>query len=186
MIWTRDEAEAALRAELDKHAERVNRLVTVEIGQSNFDALVSFDYNCGALGKSTLLRKLNKGDFDGAAREFDRWVYAGGVKYKGLVRRRAAERALFEQDAKDDIPPTEPQMPQQVAAAPTPPGRMSIGLGSLLTGGTISAGIAQTKEGVSVIKDIKSIAPPVSSFVYPSLIVALGLVAAVIIWRRTA
>lgn len=61
-------------------------------------ALVSFVYNVGGtkFGNSTLLKKLNAGDARGACAEFSRWVYAGGVKLKGLVARRAEERALCE------------------------------------------------------------------------------------------
>jgi lysozyme len=53
----------------------------------------------GALAKSTLLRKLNAGDVAGAGREFARWTKAKGLELAGLVRRRAAERALFEASA---------------------------------------------------------------------------------------
>lgn len=115
MIWTEAEAEAALIRELEEHAAIVDRVVTVPIGENNRAALISFQYNCGGLPGSTLLKKLNANDFDGAAREFDKWNKAGGTVYKGLVRRRAAERALFEQDARDpDIPADEPDMPQAV------------------------------------------------------------------------
>ncbi|KAB7720517.1 glycoside hydrolase family protein, partial [Proteus mirabilis] len=48
-----------------------------------------------ALGESTLLILLNKGNFKAAAEQFDRWVYSKGVKLDGLVRRRSAEKALF-------------------------------------------------------------------------------------------
>ncbi|MGK9381775.1 lysozyme [Salmonella enterica subsp. enterica] len=60
-------------------------------------ALVSFAYNLGArtLSSSTLLRKLNAGDYAGAADEFLRWNKAGGKVLNGLTRRREAERALF-------------------------------------------------------------------------------------------
>lgn len=184
MVWSREEAEAALRREIAKHEERVTRLVTVVIGQGNFDALVSFDYNTGGLAKSTLLKKLNKGDFAGAAREFDRWIYAGGRIYNGLVKRRAAERALFEEDAKDDIPEGEPDMPQKVEPAAPLPGRMTVGLGSLLTGGATTA-IATTKEGVSVAKEIREIAPAQSSFIWPAIIVASAIIGVVVVlkWR---
>lgn len=121
MIMTRDAAEEALARELEKHAEIVDRVVTVPIGENNRSALISFQYNTGGLPKSTLLKKLNSGDFDGAAREFERWNKAGGKIYKGLVRRRAAERALFEMDAKDDIPDGEPNMPQRVEPSSPPP-----------------------------------------------------------------
>lgn len=115
MVWTEAEAEAALARELEKHAAIVDRVVTVPIGENNRAALISFQYNTGGLPGSTLLKKLNRGDFDGAAREFDKWTKAGGKVYKGLVRRRAAERAMFEQDAKDvHIPDGAPDMPQAV------------------------------------------------------------------------
>jgi lysozyme len=115
MVLTKEQAEAMFRKELEKHEAIVSRLVRVEIGQSNFDALVSFQYNTGGLPGSTLLKKLNNGDFDGAAKCFDSWNKAGGKVVKGLVRRRAAERAMFEQDAKDpEIPEGSPDMPQRV------------------------------------------------------------------------
>jgi len=71
--------------------------VKVPVNQNQFDALVSFVFNLGAgnFVKSTLLKKLNAGDYTGAAIEFDCWVNAGGRKLPGLVKRRAAERELF-------------------------------------------------------------------------------------------
>lgn len=128
MVLTREQADAALRRELAKHEAIVNRCVTVEIGQNNFDALCSFSYNTGGLPTSTMLKKLNAGDFDGAAREFDRWSKAGGKVYKGLVRRRAAERAMFEMDARDDIPAGEPDMPQSVEPTPAPVGKPTVAI----------------------------------------------------------
>jgi len=75
----------------------VNRLVTAPLTQNQFDALVDFAYNLGvgALEKSTLLKKLNAGDYRGAADEFPKWNKAGGKVLPGLVKRREAERALF-------------------------------------------------------------------------------------------
>ena len=103
MRWTRKQAEEALLAEIEAAAVTVNQLVTVPIDQHQSDALVSFVYNlgAGAFAKSTLLRKLNAGDYDGAEKEFERWVYAtdartgNKVKWAGLVRRRKAEAAMF-------------------------------------------------------------------------------------------
>jgi GH24 family phage-related lysozyme (muramidase) len=81
-----------------EYAPAVKRYVRVPITQNQFDALVDFAYNAGAknLLKSTLLRKLNERDYDAAAAQFDRWVHADGKVLTGLVRRRAAERVLFE------------------------------------------------------------------------------------------
>lgn len=96
---TYEESKERLMKELDRdyaHAVRVH--VKVPLTQGMFDALTCFTFNLGggALANSTLLRKLNQKDYKGAAREFDRWVYAGGKKLNGLVRRRKAERAMFE------------------------------------------------------------------------------------------
>ena len=63
--------------------------------QAQFDALVSFHYNTGAIGRATLTRRHRAGDHAGAAREFARWNRAGGRVLAGLVRRRAAEAALY-------------------------------------------------------------------------------------------
>ena len=92
------EARALLVADAAVAEEAVREAATVPLSQSEFDALVSFTFNLGpgALRQSALLRRLNDGDRAGAAREFDRWVYAGGERLTGLVRRRAEERALFE------------------------------------------------------------------------------------------
>ena len=94
---TKKEAEAYLKQDLTTFETFVSNLVTVAINQNQFDALVSFCYNLGPgnLRSSTLLKRINAGDFNGAAEQFDRWVYAGGKKLPGLVKRRAAEKALF-------------------------------------------------------------------------------------------
>jgi lysozyme len=81
-------------------AAAVRRYVTEPISQPQFDALVSFTFNVGteAFRTSTLLRRLNAGDCHAAAAQFDRWIRARGRVLPGLVKRRAAERALFEAD----------------------------------------------------------------------------------------
>lgn len=60
-------------------------------------ALISLCYNigCGAFGSSTLAKMLNQGDYDRAANEFSRWVYAKGVQLPGLVSRREQEASVF-------------------------------------------------------------------------------------------
>lgn len=93
-----DRAEKLLQWDMQKFEDGVTKLVKVPLKQREFDALVSFSFNVGlgALKRSTLLKKLNKGDRKGAAKEFKRWNKGGGRVLKGLVRRRAAERELFE------------------------------------------------------------------------------------------
>lgn len=91
------EAELLLLADLEDAVVCVNRKVTVAIEQNQFDALVDFCFNAGRGNflQSTLLRKVNAGDFAGAAAQFGLWVHAGGEVVPGLVRRRKAEAALF-------------------------------------------------------------------------------------------
>src|ERR1043165_6307295 len=119
-IWTQQHAQDAFRKELVKHEAAVARMATVDLNQNQFDALVSFSYNCGtgALQKSTLLKKLNAGDLEGAGRAFASWNRGGNKVLAGLVRRRAAEAALF---LKPIEPPAEPDMPQEVDEPPDAP-----------------------------------------------------------------
>ncbi len=120
MIWSHEQAEAALRDEIAGHEAGVSRMVTVPVNQNQYDALVSFAYNCGdgALQKSTLLRLLNRGDYEGAARSFAAWNKGGGRVLPGLVTRRAREASLF---LKPAGPAPEPTMPQTVDPPPTQP-----------------------------------------------------------------
>ena len=97
MAIKQETAERLLKTGLVSYESDVSRLVKVGLTQGQFDALVSFTYNLGArsLSTSTILRKLNDGDYAGAAAEFPRWNKAGGKVLNGLTRRREAERALF-------------------------------------------------------------------------------------------
>ncbi|KJO83825.1 phage lysozyme family protein [Enterobacter hormaechei] len=97
MTIKQETAERLLKTGLVSYESDVSRLVKVGLTQGQFDALVSFTYNLGArsLSTSTLLRKLNAGDYVGAADELLRWNKAGGKVLNGLTRRREAERALF-------------------------------------------------------------------------------------------
>jgi len=91
------EARGLLEVDEGRVSEGVCRLVTRPINQNQFDALVCFSFNLGlgALKRSSLLSKVNAGDFKGAADEFLKWTKAGGKELPGLVRRRKAERELF-------------------------------------------------------------------------------------------
>ena len=91
-------AELLLAADLASAVACVNRAVQREISQNQFDALVDFCFNAGrgSFLQSTLLKKVNLGDFAGAAAQFGLWVHAGGEVVPGLVRRRKAEATLFQ------------------------------------------------------------------------------------------
>lgn len=94
---TAEKADAFLREDLQVAELTVNTNVKVKLTQGQFDALVSFVFNLGSgnFVKSTLIKKLNAGDYAGAADEFGKWVNAGGKRLPGLVKRRAAEREVF-------------------------------------------------------------------------------------------
>ena len=91
------EIDELLRTDLARFERGVLRYCTVYITQSQFDATVSFSFNLGlgVLQRSTLRQKLNRGDYDGASKEFLKYTRAGGKVLKGLVRRRQAEYNLF-------------------------------------------------------------------------------------------
>ncbi|EKN8446792.1 lysozyme [Salmonella enterica] len=97
MVWTQVQADSALISDLAQCERAISRLVKVTLTQNQFDALVSFVFNVGSgnLQSSTLLRKLNSGDYKGGADEFPRWNKAAGKVMAGLTKRRAAERELF-------------------------------------------------------------------------------------------
>jgi lysozyme len=94
---TQDQATQFLEDDLEHAASGVDGCVKVAISANQRGALTSFAYNLGVgnLKSSTLLRLLNSGDYAGAADQFPRWNKAGGQVLAGLVKRRAAERALF-------------------------------------------------------------------------------------------
>ena len=95
--FTDEEVDNILCEDLERFEIGIQRLTKVSLTQSQFDALVSFSFNVG-LGNfqsSTLRSKLNRGDYEGASNEFPKWRKAGGKILKGLVRRRADEKALF-------------------------------------------------------------------------------------------
>ncbi len=89
--------DKGLAEDVAKFEHYLNKYVHVPLAQGEFDALVSFTYNLGvgALHSSTLLKKLNDRQYEEAAFEFRRWTHANHKVVAGLVKRRAAEEALF-------------------------------------------------------------------------------------------
>ena len=90
-------SDQLLRRDVRKSEVAVLRQIKVTLEDGQFDALCSFVFNLGSgsLQSSTLKRKINRGDYIGASDEFPRWVYAGGRKLKGLIKRRNHERLMF-------------------------------------------------------------------------------------------
>ena len=95
---TPERALVTLLSSANRHADAIRSCIHVPLYQHEFDAYVSLAYNIGpgAFCKSTLLKKLNAKDYVGACAAIDDWVYAGGKKLPGLVKRRSLERAMCE------------------------------------------------------------------------------------------
>jgi len=91
------EAESILLSHIKKDTATIKQLVKINLRENELEALKSFVYNVGSgnFKKSTLLKKLNGGDKYGAADEFSKWIFAGGQKLNGLIKRREEERKLF-------------------------------------------------------------------------------------------
>lgn len=87
------ECDALTKADLERIAKQVNPSIKVKTTETQLAAIYSFSYNVGANAfiNSTMLKKLNAGDYAGACDELKRWVYAGGKKWKGLMNRRDVE-----------------------------------------------------------------------------------------------
>jgi lysozyme len=94
---TEAEAEDLLRKDANIAENCINNAVKVAVTQNQFDALASLAFNigCRSFTGSTLLKFLNAQDYRGAANQFLRWKYAGGIVLSGLVNRRNLERQLF-------------------------------------------------------------------------------------------
>lgn len=113
--FTKAEGRLILERDLATYAAHVRKSVHVPLTGNQFGALTSLCYNVGPSNfmNSTLVKKLNAGDYEGAADQFKRWNRAAGKILKGLVRRRAAEADLFrsgaDTPAAPETPASEPQ-----------------------------------------------------------------------------
>lgn len=148
MTITTAMAERLLDAELAKFVTAVNRLVKVPLSQHQFDALVSFAYNVGvgALERSTLLKKLNAGDYDAVPAQLARWTHGGGRVLPGLVKRRKAEGDMWRAPGVRVEPIKEPMA--QRTDAPIGEFSMPAFLISLITGviGQLAGGLSQPEQ----------------------------------------
>lgn len=147
MNITRAEAERLLRRDMDECLAAVRRYIKVPLTVNQTDALVSFVFNLGEgnFRSSTLLRKLNAGDYDAVPTELAKWnkatVNGRKVALKGLTRRRAAEAALFTMDTPLPSQKDGERMPQKVErtdARPVPRGPAGVGIGTSIVATILS------------------------------------------------
>jgi lysozyme len=143
MVLTHDEASRMFARELGHFEIIVGRLVTVPLTQHEFDALVSFAYNCGegALAGSTVLRELNGGRPENVPAQLMRWTKGGGRVLNGLIRRRKAEGALFLSGPALIEHPPEHYGPMPQAVEPTSGSAADVVKGSRTFWGSMTAAL---------------------------------------------
>ena len=176
MRITEVEAEAILRRDLVRYETGVKRLVKVPLNQSQFDALVSFCFNVGegALGKSTLLRKLNRGEYGSVPAELMKWTRGGGKELPGLVRRRRAEAKLWRDlDSK-------PEAPEEARVQPEPP-KPTKTMAQSKEGNTAAiagagAALAAGNEAARTVKETADNVSGISGLLTDSTFIVLALV----------
>jgi GH24 family phage-related lysozyme (muramidase) len=103
-VWTQEQCDLRLEHDLQRYAAEVeDALEGAPTSQAQFDALVSFHYNTGAIARATLTKRHRARDFSAAAAEFRRWNKAGGRVLRGLTRRRAAEAKLYQSQLAENL-----------------------------------------------------------------------------------
>jgi lysozyme len=154
LVISQAKADALFLDDLDTFERAVNKLVKVPLTQNQFDALVSFTYNlgAGALERSTLLKRLNAGDYDAVPDQLMRWnkgrVNGKLTVLRGLTRRRAAEAALFvAHEAPVSVGAVEADQPKPKVKSRKFWGTITAGVGSVL--GWLTNQVDALAEGVS-------------------------------------
>ncbi len=152
---TEEEASEILDVDLDECEGDVNRLVKVPLSQGQFDALVSFTFNCGTGNLKKLIAPLNRGDYDGTRAKFALYTRSKGKVLNGLVRRRTGEVALWDADydyAAKNLPAAPSNVPEQVDA-PKAPVPMKTILSSATGTAVVLAGVQQVSDTVSAVSE---------------------------------
>ena len=196
MKITQDQAEAILRADLVRYEKGVEALLKQPVTQHQFDVLTDFAYNAGLgnLKSSTLLKKVNAGQFAAVPAELMKWTKGGGKVLTGLVRRRQAEAAWWTSDPVSATPATPEQafdheQEQRTDPDPVPVRTMADskqGNAALLTAGLGSVGVA--KEIAAQAKDASDVADQFMGLLgntnFLVMLVIIGLGGAIWFWRK--
>jgi lysozyme len=181
------EADACkiLDVDLDECEEDVNRLVKVPLTQGQFNALVSFTFNCGPANLKKLIVPLNKGDYASTRAKFDEFIRSKGEVMKGLIRRRDGEQLLWDavesRPAASTIPNPEDvhNVPEQVDAPRQPVPVKAIALSAAGTAGAITAVAEPMKQVADAVSGLAGYGPLVSGVALALLVMG----AAYLIYR---
>ena len=189
MVITKQEANDILIRDLVKYENAVDRLVKVPLTQNQFDALVSFTFNVGegALAKSTLLKKLNAGNYDAVPAELMKWTKGGDKELPGLVRRRRAEAAMWrgvDERGKPNIDESriEPDAPKpKKTMAKSKEGNAAIltgGAAAVSAAGEVSRQIKETGDSLTSVLDL------VKDPMFLAMVLIVVAAAAIWYWRK--
>lgn len=196
---TADQAEQLLMADLHDAVAIVDRAVKVPLEECQRWALASFVFNVGAGQKnvkdgfvtlksgkpSTMLRKLNAGDYVGAAEEFPKWNKAGGRVLPGLVTRRQMERALFE--GADWRTALQPERMAQAVDAPREPkplaksttAQAAAGIGAVSALSLVAQAVAPASQVIQQVQEVARQAQEVAAQVHQAQEQVRGVIGAV-------
>lgn len=95
-VWSKAKCDEVFAEDMKRYSDEVAKFIgDAPTTQNQFDALVSFHYNTGAIASSTLGKMHKAGNYSEARKQFGRWIYNDGKKMNGLVRRRKEEAALY-------------------------------------------------------------------------------------------
>lgn len=177
-VISEEDASARLGQELAEYETAVTIATHNGCGQHQFDALVSFAYNVGCAGMrgSTVIKCHNRGDYEAAARAFSLWNKGGGRVLPGLVRRRAAEAALY-------LTPDDGELPMAQKVDPEKPlTESNINRGSVIAGGT--AGVAAATQVLDSVTSLKYSMSSLGEWLVPILLVVTIAAVGYVIWSR--
>ena len=186
MTWTRKQAEDRLASDLNEFSDGVERLLTAQTSDAQFGAMVSLAFNIGINGfkGSTVLRKHNAGDHAGAAAAFGLWNKGGGRVLPGLVKRRAAEAALY----LDGSEIADEPMAQSVKpSSPVKPVAESRSIKAAQVSGALAAAVPAASAALDQADQVKALFGrtegllPIAPW-FAAAVLAAGL--AYMVWRR--
>lgn len=186
MKITKERALDILKSDLVKVERQVANLVKVPVTQDQFDVLVDFTFNVGPgnLSRSTLLRKLNAGDYDAVPGELAKWNKAAGKVLPGLVRRRAAEADWWMNGPANDVPISETRITPDTAApkgmAASKQGNGAIAIGALSSIGAAREVVDHLRDANDALAGLWSL---VASPTFLVLVICCGLAGAIWWWR---
>jgi GH24 family phage-related lysozyme (muramidase) len=184
---TQDEALELLHSDLKKYEDGVKNLVKVELTQNQFDVLVDFAYNAGLgnLKTSTLLKKVNAGDFDAVPDELMKWTKGGGKVLPGLVKRRQAEAVWWRahEHHSDDHHDhrTEPDTVPAKKMVESKQGNSAIAVGALGSVGAAKEVVEQVQEANDLFGTVMGL---FSNPQFLMMAAVVGLGAAIWYWRK--